>query len=312
MKRRAFLQSAAAGTLAASATANEPLLRAGAIPRRPYKDDVALSVIGFGAIVVVGLEQKEADLVVAEAVDRGVNYFDVAPSYFDGEAEMKLGPALQPHRARSFLACKTMERGAAGARKELEQSLRRLKTDHFDLYQFHAVSKMEDVDAILAKGGAAEAFVKAREEGKVRFLGASVHDAATAIALMDRFPLDSVMVPFNFVLQEEGHFGPQIFEKARQRGVARIALKAMAHTTWPDGNHEAWRKCWYKPVDDPELAEKALRFTLGEDVTAAIPPGELPLFRMALDFAARLRPLSGTERNDLLAQARGVRPIFRA
>jgi aryl-alcohol dehydrogenase-like predicted oxidoreductase len=312
MKRRSFLQSAAAGTLAASAKATQPVIPAGAIPRRPYKGDVALSVVGFGGIVIVGLDQKEADLVVAEAVDRGVNYFDVAPSYFDGEAEMKLGPALRAHRSRSFLACKTMERGAAGARKELEQSLNRLKTDHFDLYQFHAVSKMEEVDAILAKGGAADTFVKAREEGKIRFVGASVHDAAAAIALMDRFPLDSVMVPFNFVLQQEGHFGPQIFEKARQKGVARIALKAMAHTTWPDRNHEAWRKCWYKPVDDPVLAEKALRFTLGEDVTAAIPPGELPLFRMALDFAARLRPLSAEERADLLAQARGVRPIFQA
>jgi hypothetical protein len=94
--------------------------------------------------------------------------------------------------------------------------------------------------------------------------------------------------------------------------VARIALKALAHTSWPDSNHEAWRKCWYKPVDDPGLAEKALRFTLGEDITAAIPPGELPLFRMALDFAARLRPLDAKEREDLLAQARGVRPIFHA
>ncbi len=312
MRRRTFLQSAAAGTLAASVKPTESAVPAGAIPRRSYKGDVALSVIGFGGIVVVGLEQKEADRVVAEAVDRGVNYFDVAPSYFDGEAEMKLGPALQAHRSKSFLACKTMERGRAGARKELEQSLRRLKTDHFDLYQFHAVSKMDEVDAILAPGGAAEAFVKAQEEGKVRFLGASVHDAAAAIALMDRFPLDSVMVPFNFVLQQEGHFGPQVLEKARQKGVARIALKAMAHTTWPDRNHEAWRKCWYKPVDDPELAERAVRFTLGEDVTAAIPPGELPLFRMALDFAGRLRPLSAKEREDLLAQARGVRPIFHA
>ncbi|MFI5184386.1 MAG: aldo/keto reductase [Vicinamibacteria bacterium] len=312
MKRRVFLQTAVAGSLAASVQAKESTVPAGAIPRRPYKADVSLSVIGFGGIVVVGLEQKDADRVVAEAVDRGVNYFDVAPSYFDGEAEMKLGPALQPHRAKSFLACKTMERSAAGAREELEQSLRRLKTDHFDLYQFHAVSKMDEVDAILAPGGAAETLAKAREEGKVRFLGASVHDAAAGMALMDRFPLDSVMVPFNFVLQQEGHFGPQIFEKARQRGVARIALKAMAHTTWPDKNHEAWRKCWYKPVDDPELAERALRFTLGEDVTAAIPPGELPLFRMALDFAERLRPLSAQERDDLLAQARGVRPIFHA
>ena len=151
---------------------------------------------------------KKRPAVVAEAFDWGVNCFDVAPSYFNGEAEMKLGPALAPYRERSFLACKTMERGAAGARKELEQSLGRLKTDRFD--------------QILAAGGAAETFVKAREEGKVRFLGASVHDAAAAIALMDHLPLDSVMLPLNFVLIQEGNFGPQILAKAKQKGVARI------------------------------------------------------------------------------------------
>lgn len=285
---------------------------AGAIPTRVYKGDVKLSMIAFGGIVVVGMEQKDAGRIVAEAFDRGVNYFDVAPSYFNGEAEMKLGPALEPYRKRSFLACKTMERGADGARRELEQSLGRAKTDHFDLYQFHAVSSLEDVEKILAPGGAAETFVKAREQGKVRFLGASVHDAAAAIALMDRFPLDSVMLPVNFVLFQEGHFGPQILEKAKQKGVARIALKAMAHTAWPGPNHEAWRKCWYKPVDDPELAEMAVRFTLGQDVTAAIPPGEEKLFRMALDFAGRYRPLSPPELDALLAKARGVQPIFHA
>jgi aryl-alcohol dehydrogenase-like predicted oxidoreductase len=300
------LQSAVVAPLIADTKA------AGAIPTRVYKGDVKLSMIAFGGIVVVGMEQKDAGRIVAEAFDRGVNYFDVAPSYFNGEAEMKLGPALEPYRKRSFLACKTMERGADGARRELEQSLGRAKTDHFDLYQFHAVSSLEDVEKILAPGGAAETFVKAREQGKVRFLGASVHDAAAAIALMDRFPLDSVMLPVNFVLFQEGHFGPQILEKAKQKGVARIALKAMAHTAWPGPNHEAWRKCWYKPVDDPELAEMAVRFTLGQDVTAAIPPGEEKLFRMALDFAGRYRPLSPPELDALLAKARGVQPIFHA
>ena len=306
VKRRAFLQSALAGSAAALAAPTQ------GIPKRTYKGDVKVSMIAFGGIVVVGMTQKEADRTVAEAVDRGVNYFDVAPSYFDGEAEMKLGPAVAPYRAKSFLACKTMERDAPGARRELEQSLGRLKTDHFDLYQFHAVSSTAEVDRILAPGGAAETFLKAREEGKVRFLGASVHDAAAAIALMDRLPLDSVMLPLNFVVVHEGNFGPQILAKAREKGVTRIALKAMAHTTWPTREHDAWRKCWYKPIDDPALAEKALRFTLSEDITAAIPPGELALFRMALDFAGRFRPLEPKEREELFAQARGIKPLFHA
>src|ERR1022692_201651 len=218
MRRRTFMQSALAGSAAALAAPTQ------GIPKRTYKGDVKVSMIAFGGIVVVGMEQKDAGRAVAEAFDRGVNYFDVAPSYFSG---------------------------AAGARQELEQSLGRLRTDHFDLYQFHAVSSVAEVDRILAAGGAAETFVKAREEGKVRFLGASVHDAAAAISLMDRFPLDSVMIPLNFVLVHEGNFGPQILAKAKEKGVARIALKAMAHTTWPSREHDAWRKCWYQPIDDP-------------------------------------------------------------
>ena len=309
MKRRNFLQ----GIAATAVFANLPVDAAtGTIPKRVYKGDVQLSIVGFGGIVVVGMAQPQANQTVAEIFDRGINYFDVAPSYFDGEAETKLGPALQPYRNRSFLACKTMARDAAGSRKELEQSLGRLKTDHFDLYQFHAVQKMEDVNEILAPGGAAETFVKARQEGKVRFLGASVHDVKAAIALMEGFQLDSVMFPLNFVLVQEGNFGPQILEKAKSKGVTRIALKALAYTTWPNKEHAKWRKCWYEPIENPSWAEKAFRFTLSEDITAAIPPGEEVLFRMALGFAERFQPMDNKERQELLAQAHGVQPLFRA
>jgi aryl-alcohol dehydrogenase-like predicted oxidoreductase len=290
-----------------------PQARADNLTRREYKDGVKLSVVGFGGIVVCGMEQAAADRIVAESFDRGVNYFDVAPSYFDGEAERKLGPALEPYRKRAFLACKTTVRDAAGARKELEQSLERLRTDHFDLYQFHAVSSLDDVDRIVGPGGAGETFLKAREEGKVRFLGASVHNAEAAISLMDRFKLDSVLFPVNFVLYQEGKFGPQILEHAKKKGVARLALKTLAHHAWPSGaDRSAWPKCWYKPIDDPALGEKSVRFTLSEDVTAAIPPGEEKLFRMALEFGGRFRPLNSREREDLLATARGLAPIFRA
>lgn len=309
MKRRAFIQvtAAAVGALAA------PDVRAAGLAKREYKERVELSVIGFGGIVVCGLDQKAADRIVAESFDRGVNYFDVAPSYYDGEAERKLGPALEPFRKRVFLACKTTERGAAGARKELEQSLGRLRTDHFDLYQFHAVSSLDDVERILAPGGAAETFQKARREGKVRFLGASVHSAEAAVALMDRFPLDSILFPVNFVLYQEGNFGPQILDKAKKKGIARLALKTLALSAWSEGeDRSAWPKCWYKPISDPGLAEKSVRFTLSEDVTAAIPPGDERLFRLALDCGTRFRPLDPKERRDLLASARGLAPIFRA
>jgi len=309
MERRNFLKSVAAGSLAAG-----PLTAAGAtpIPKRTYKDDVKLSVIGFGAIVVCGTEQDHANRIVAESIERGVNYFDVAPSYFDGEAEIKLGNALRGKRKGIFLACKTTKRDAAGARQELEQSLQRLHTDHFDLYQFHAVSKMDDVEQILAPGGAAETFLAARREGKVRYIGLSAHSAEAGMALMDRLPMDSILFPVNFVLYSQGNFGPQILAHAKKKGMARLALKSMAYTGWPQGAARGYKKCWYKPVDEPELARKAVRFTLSEDITALVPPGEEKLYRMALDYAASFETLSSDERAALLASAKGVEPLFRA
>lgn len=314
MQRRDFVKAGVAASLASQAllqgaAAKDPL------PRRPYRDEWQLSIIGFGAIVVVGQEQSVANQTVANAMDAGINYYDVAPSYGNGEAEEKLGPALEPFRKNVFLACKTTERKAAGAQRELEQSLRRLRTDHFDLYQFHSVTTMQDVETILGPGGAAEYFVKARKEGKFRYMGFSAHGAEAAIALMDRLPLDSILFPVNFVNYQQGNFGPQILEHAKKKGLARLALKAMAYTSWPQGLPREQRshpKCWYQPTADRDLARKGIRFTLSEDVTAAIPPGDHQLFELAVDLARDFKPLSSAERQQILASTSGVQPIFRA
>lgn len=308
MERRSFLKSTIAGTAVAAGLDAKTTL-----PRRVYKDGVKLSVIGFGGIVVMGHEQAEADRMVASVVDRSVNYFDVAPSYGDGEAEIKLGPALAPHRKNVFLACKTGKRDAKGAQLELERSLVRLKTDHFDLYQFHGITSMKDVDQITAPGGAGELFLKAREQGKVKYLGVSAHSAEAALALMDRFPLDSILFPVNFVCWEQGKFGPQILEKAKSKGMARLALKAMAQTKWEAGaDRKNYKYCWYRPVDDPAKAREAVRFTLSQDITAAVPPGHDSLFEMAMNAAAEFKPLSARESKALLATTAGVEPLFRA
>jgi len=299
-----------------AATAAAPLARSSApLPKRVYKDGVQLSIIGFGGIVVMGYEQKEANRLVAAAWDRGVNYFDVAPSYGDGEAEIKLGPALEPYRKKAFLACKTTRRDAAGAQQEFEQSLRRLRTDYFDLYQFHAVSSMEDVEKILAPGGAGEFFLKMKKEGKARFLGFSAHHAGAALALMEKFPVDSILFPVNFVCWHEGHFGPQMLEKAREKKIARLALKGLAHTTWPKDlprEQRKYGKCWYEPLDEPEKARLALRWTLSQEITAAIPPGEASLFEPALSIGASFEPLSRAEAEQVAMMARNKEPIFRA
>jgi aryl-alcohol dehydrogenase-like predicted oxidoreductase len=282
------------------------------VPKRHFREDVELSVIGFGGMVLVGMEQESGGRLVAESVERGINYFDVAPFYGEGEAEIKLGPALKPFRDRVFLACKTLQRDASGASSELDKSLERLMTDHFDLYQFHALSKVEEVDRIFAPGGALRAFMRAREQGKIRFIGFSAHSVPAALAMIDRFAFDSVLFPVNYISCARGEFGPQVLARAAEAGMGCLALKSMAKGPWKKGEPKTYPKCWYRPIEDRDEARMALRFTLGEGVTALVPPGEESLFRLALDLVPDLAPMSPEERTALLASASGHTPLFSA
>src|SRR5210317_1391144 len=162
MKRRKFIETTAMSVplismFPADLSAIGRETRKGKIEKRTLgRTGEMLSMIGFGGIVVNKATTAQAATRVKEAIDYGINYFDVAPSY--GNAEEMLGPALEPYRKDVFLACKTQKRKADGAREELENSLKLLRTDHFDLYQLHAVTKPEDVDTIFAEGGAMETF----------------------------------------------------------------------------------------------------------------------------------------------------------
>ncbi len=279
--------------------------------RRPFgSTGEELSIIGFGGIVVMNTEPGEARNRVAEAVDRGVNYFDVAPSY--GNAEACLGPALEPYRRGVFLACKTGKRTRADAAAELRASLERLRTDHFDLYQLHAMTTREDLEIATGPGGALEAFVEARDAGLVRHLGFSAHSVEIALELMDRFPFASVLFPLNWMEYVNARFGPQVVERAAALGMGRLALKAMARQKWPEGSDRtAWPHCWYEPCTDPEENALALRFTLSQPITAAIPPGDVRLFRRALDVADQFTPLTPAEVEELRRRANGLEPFFR-
>ena len=283
------------------------------IPKRPYNSEVDLSIVGFGGIVLMGQPQEVANAEVARAVARGINYFDVAPSYGKGEAERKLGPALKPHRERVFLSCKTGRRDAKGAREELEQSLKTLQTDHFDLYQLHNMHRPDDIEKAFAPGGVMDVLLQAREEGKVRYLGFSAHDEEVALELLDRFEWDSVLFPINYVCYANNGFGKRLVKKAKEMNVARLALKALAYTPWESKEQKkesGHTKCWYQPIDDLELVRSALYFTLSQDVTSAIPPGSEQVYRMAESLAAGFKLLSDEEQTTLLASASGLTPLF--
>ncbi len=268
-----------------------------------------LSIIGFGGIVVMNVSPQEASESVQQAIDAGINYFDVAPSY--GDAEIKLGPALEPYRNEVFLSCKTGKRTKDDARKELEQSLKNLRTDHFDLYQLHAVTTLEDVDTILAPQGALQTFLEAREEGKIRFIGFSAHSVEAAFALMEGFDFDTIMFPINMASWHKGNFGPQVLATAQKRGMGIIALKAMAKGKWAsEANRDQYPKAWYEPLDDEKEALMGLRFTLSHPITTAIPPGEPELFKLALKLRDEIAPLSQQEIKRIKQTAMNWNPLF--
>jgi predicted aldo/keto reductase-like oxidoreductase len=282
-----------------------------AVPKRPYgRMKEKLSIIGFGGMVVKDVRPKEAANYVAEAVDRGVNYFDVAPFY--GNAQQRLGPALRPYRQRCFLACKTLERSAAGAAKELAESLKLLKTDHFDLYQLHALSDAEEVEQAFGRRGAMETLLKARRDGRVRYLGFSAHSEEAAHAALDRFEFDSILFPLSFPLWIKANFGPSVYRRAAKAGMGVMALKAMAHRQWPTGKIHRWKKTFYEPFDEIDQAGLGLRFTLHLPVTAMFPPGHWELFQMALELAqaGALTPLNAKERKIIAKIAEESEPIF--
>jgi len=270
-----------------------------------------LSIIGFGGIVVTNEEQSAANNYVAEAIDKGVNYFDVAPSY--GNAEEKLGPALVGKREGVFLACKTEKRTRDEAAQSIERSLTLLKTDRFDLFQLHGVTTLDEVETVLGPGGALEAVEAAKKQGKLRYVGFSAHSEEAALALMDRYPFDSVLFPINWAAMLKNQFGQKVLQKAEEKDMGRLALKAMARSPWPEGmtrEQRPYPKCWYQPIEDERQAELAVRYTLSQPITAAIPPGHMELFRRALAIAEKFTPITPQEIEELKGYDADRRAVF--
>ena len=185
-----------------------------------------------------------------------------------------------------------------------------LRTDHFDLYQFHGVTTLEDVDRIFAPGGAMELFQEARDMGVVRYIGFSAHSEEAALAMMDRFDFDTILFPFNWVCWHQGGFGPTTLQRAQEKGMGLLALKALAKRRWEENEERTWSKCWYAPVDTPEEAALGLRFTLSRPITAAVSPGHVELLWWACNAADNLTPLSAEEEEELARRSEGLKPIF--
>ena len=266
------------------------------------------SIVTLGSYALQHLEQPAANRLVELAVSRGVNHVDVAPTY--GDAEEKLAPGLEKHREELFLGCKTLERDRDGAADELRESLARLGVDRFDLYQFHAVTEEEDVDAIVEPGGALEAVEAAREEGLLDHVGVTSHGPADAILdAMDRIEPDTVMLPMNYVVAgSDGEGYDAVIERARERDIGTIGIKAFAKGPWPPES-ELPREdrpygVWYEPFDTQAEIDDCLRFAVSQGLTTIANAGDPTLFPMVLDAAERYRELDGEEQDALVERGR--------
>ncbi|MHB0946771.1 MAG: aldo/keto reductase [Sedimentisphaerales bacterium] len=285
--------------------------RQNALPKRPLgKTGFNVSIIGMGGIVVMNETNDHAGQVVSDAVEKGVNYFDVAPSY--GDAELKLGPALKPFRKDVYLACKTGNRTYSGAMEELEKSLKNLQTDYFDVYQLHGLIDVEkDVKATLAKDGAIRAFVEAKKNGIIRNIGFSAHTPAAAITAMTEFEFDTVMFPVGFSTHFDGNFEGEVLALAARQNLGIIGIKAAARRKRQENAVKMpHQKCWYEPFYDPEIVELALNWALSQNISLTIPPCEENLFRLFLKFAPNCRKLTEAQLKRLETIASADEPIF--
>ena len=286
--------------------------RVGDMPYRTLgRTGEKISVVCFPGLALIHYDQERCNRDMQKALDRGVNYFDVAPAYGNGEAETKMGIGIKElDRSRMFLANKTKMRDKEGARMELERSLKRLNTDHFDLYQLHYLHSVEEGQPAFEADGAMETILKAKDEGKIRHIGFSAHTTKSALAAMKQFKFDSVMFPINFTEYFTWEFGKEVIEEAEKQGIAVIGMKVLSYGLWPK-DVERTRKWWYRTLEKPEDISMSLRFTLSQKgVVSAIPPSFLDLFDRTVDAAKTLKPSTEAEATQLKTLAKGCEPVF--
>jgi len=277
------------------------------------KTGAKITFITMGGCGLGYVDQDKADKAVKLAMDHGINMIDVAPTY--GNAEVRLNPWIEKHRNKFFLSEKTLKRKKNGAWRQLNKSLEKLGTSYFDLYQFHAVSSLEELDQILGENGAMEAFKEAKETGLIKNIGITAHDDVRvlqkAIELSD--DIDTVLLPVYvaaLVNPNPVNDFKRILEIAREKNIGVTAIKAISKGRWQG---DATYNTWYEPIDKQELVDQAVWFTLSQKgVTTYSLPCDVRLWPLVLDAAARYKKLNDEEQKQIIKNAKEneYRPLF--
>jgi aryl-alcohol dehydrogenase-like predicted oxidoreductase len=267
----------------------------------------------FGAAALGGMRQERADELLQVLLDAGVNHLDTAASY--GESELRIGPWMAEHRHQFFVATKTGERRGDAARAELERSLARLRVDSVDLIQLHNLVEPDQWEVAHGAGGAVEAMAGARDEGLVRHIGVTGHGTRIAgmhLRSLERFPFDSVLLPYSFVaLQDPAYRSDveQLLAVCADQQVAVQTIKAIGRRRWPD-DHEGPRYSWYEPLTEPAAIGRAVRWVLANPQVFLNTSSDARLLRTALEAAtvSGAAPTDDELRADVYAE--GIEPLF--
>jgi aryl-alcohol dehydrogenase-like predicted oxidoreductase len=245
------------------------------------------SVLLYGAAALSEVDQGVADRSIQQALDAGINHFDVAASY--GDAELRLGPWIPRIRSDIFLATKTGDRDREGAWASINRSLERLQTDRVDLLQLHAVGDLDELGKVLGKDGAIEAAVRAKDEGLIGDVGITGHGdqaAATHLEALRRFPFATVLTPLNPVLWRDPAFRANyeaLVEEVRRQDVGLMTIKTASRRNWPEGAEQT-HTTWYEPFTDDERIRATVSWVLAHDeITGLATSGDVRLLGAIID-----------------------------
>lgn len=272
------------------------------------------SEVIFGAAGLGTASQDFADRILDVLLEVGINHIDTAASY--GDAELRIGPWMQNHRDKFFLATKTGARDGATARRSLEASLQRLGVDSIDLIQMHNLVEEQEWMQAHNKGGALEALVRARDEGLVRFIGVTGHGLRIArmhIRSLAEYAYDSVLFPYNFTLLSDAGYRSDVDELigvCRDRGVAMQSIKAVARRRWrADQPVDSQTHSWYEPLRDSEAISHAVGFVLGREDLFLNCSSDYTILRKIINAAEDVQqPVMGQLTNDVTTHS--MEPLF--
>lgn len=261
------------------------------------------------------MRQEKADELLPLLLEAGVNHLDTAADY--GDSELRLAPWLAANPGRFFVATKTGERTGDAARAELERSLQRLGVDHVDLIQLHNLVEEDEWQTAHGPGGAVEALLQARDEGLARHVGVTGHGLRIArmhLRSLERADLDSVLLPYNFVLLEDDGYRRDVetlLALCAERRVAVQTIKSLARRRWDDASTDA-HFSWYEPLEDAAAIERAVRFVLANPQLFLDTSSDARLLPAVLRAEASLVELGAPSPDELGSDvaALGIRPLF--